>query len=100
MPRGDPDQNKPVKKQANSTLAQRGAVFQERAKKLGLVSDASDDKGCMDETWGKDSATLDAGDIKMLPAALDTGMNSGAPTTTVRSLLDRGHATLASSAWP
>lgn len=55
MPSHDPDQEKPVEGQAEQTLAQKVEALQEQLRKMGVVSDGSDDKAFMDEAWGGDS---------------------------------------------
>lgn len=52
MPSYDPDQDKPVEKQASQTLMKKVKELQERVKIMGAVSSASDDKAFMDEAWG------------------------------------------------
>lgn len=54
MPSHDPDHDKPVEEQADQTLVQKVEALQERLRKMGVVSDESDDKAFMDEAWGKD----------------------------------------------
>lgn len=51
MPSRDPDQEKSIKKTADQTLAQKVEALQERVKKMGVVSDGSNDKAFMDEAW-------------------------------------------------
>lgn len=53
MPSQDPDQEKPVEEQADQTLAQKFEALQERVRKMGVVSDDSNDKAFMDEAWGE-----------------------------------------------
>lgn len=55
MPNQDPDQEKPVEEQAEQTLARKVEALQERVRKMGVVSDGSDDKAFMDKMWGEDS---------------------------------------------
>jgi len=57
MPSCDPDQDKPVEKQANQTPVRKVEALQERVRKMGFVSDGSDDKVFMDEAWGEDGDT-------------------------------------------
>lgn len=57
MPSHDPNQEKPVEEQAAQTLVQKVEELQERVRKIGVVSDGSDDKAFMDEAWGEDSDT-------------------------------------------
>ena len=66
MPSHDSDQDKPVKRHTDQTLAQKVEVLQERVRKMGVVSGGSDDKAFMDEGW----------DHEALCAAIDTGLNS------------------------
>lgn len=54
MPNHDPDQQKQIEQQADQTLAQKVEALQERVRKMGAVSDGSDDKAFMDEAWGDD----------------------------------------------
>jgi len=51
MPNYDPDKEQPVEKKAEQTLAEKVEVLQQHAKKMGVVSDGSDDKAFMDEAW-------------------------------------------------
>lgn len=55
MPSHDPDQEKLVEEQAEQTLTQKVEALQERVRKMGAVSDGSDDKAFMNEAWGDDS---------------------------------------------
>lgn len=55
MPSHDSDQEKLVEEQAEQTLTQKVEALQERVRKMGAVSDGSDDKAFMDEAWGDDS---------------------------------------------
>lgn len=66
MPSRDPDQDKFVKRQADHTLAQKVEALQQRAKKMGVVSDGSGDKVFMDEGWGEDSGDAESWDYKAL----------------------------------
>ena len=59
MPSQDPNQEQPDEQKADQTLAQKVKVLQERVRKLGVVSDGSNDKALMDEAWGENSGTLD-----------------------------------------
>lgn len=56
MPSRDLDQKKLVDEQADPTIAQKVEALQERVRKMGFVSDGSDDKAFMDEAWGEDSS--------------------------------------------
>ncbi|QXI66225.1 hypothetical protein CP157_04017 (plasmid) [Paracoccus marcusii] len=56
MPNCDPDQKKRVDEQADLTIAQKVKALQERVRKMGAVSDGSDDKAFMDDAWGEDSS--------------------------------------------
>lgn len=51
MPSHDPDRDRPVEEKANQTLVQKVASLQERVRKMGVVSDGSDDKAFMDDAW-------------------------------------------------
>lgn len=53
MPSQHPDRDKPVEEKADQTLVQKVEALQERVRKMGVVSDGSDDKAFMDEAWGK-----------------------------------------------
>ena len=57
MPKCDPDQKKPSDEQADLTIAQKVEALQERVRKIGVISDGSDDKAFMDEAWGESSDT-------------------------------------------
>lgn len=56
MPSKDPGQEKPVEEKANQTLLQKVEALQERVRKMGVVSDGSDDKAFMDVAWGEDAS--------------------------------------------
>lgn len=56
MPRYDPNQDKPVKRHTDETLAQKVEVLQERVRKMGVVSDGTDDKAFMDKLWDENSS--------------------------------------------
>lgn len=60
MPSHDPDQKKPSNEQANRTITQKVEALQERVRKMGVVSDGSDDKAFMDEAWGQDSGDTES----------------------------------------
>lgn len=49
-----PDQDNARKPPGKKTLAEKVRPIQERAEQMGFVSDGSDDKAFMDETWGED----------------------------------------------
>ena len=53
MPSHDPDQDRSVKRQADQTLSQKVEALQQRARKMGVVSDGSGDKAFMDEGWSE-----------------------------------------------
>lgn len=57
MPSHDPDQEKLVEEQAEQTLTQKVEALQERVRKMGFVSDGSEDKAFMDEAWSEGSGT-------------------------------------------
>lgn len=57
MPSRDPDQKTPVNEQADLTIAQKVEALQERVRKMGVISDGSNDKAFMDEAWGESSDT-------------------------------------------
>lgn len=54
MPSYDPDQDKPAEVQADQTVVRKVEALQERLRKMGFVSDGSNDKAFMDEAWGED----------------------------------------------
>lgn len=58
MPIHDPDH--PVEEQADQTLAQKVEALQERVRKMGVVSNGSDDKAFMYEAWGEDSGDVES----------------------------------------
>lgn len=55
MPSRDPDQKTPVDEQADLTIAQKVEALQECVRKMGVISDGSNDKAFMDEGWGESS---------------------------------------------
>lgn len=57
MPSRDPDQKTPVDEHADLTISQKVEALQERVRKIGVISDGSDDKAFMDEAWGESSDT-------------------------------------------
>lgn len=58
MPSQHPDPDRPVEEKANQTLVQRVEALQERVRKMGVVSDGSDDKAFMDDAWGEESGEV------------------------------------------
>lgn len=55
MPSSDPDRKRHAEDQSDQTLAQKVETLQERVRKMGVVSDGSNDKAFMDEAWGENS---------------------------------------------
>lgn len=51
------DQEKPFDEQADPIIPQKVEALQERVRKMGAASDASNDKAFMDEAWGESSDT-------------------------------------------
>lgn len=58
MPRQHPDPDRSVDEKANQTLVQKVEALQERVRKMGVVSDGSDDKAFMDDAWGEESGEV------------------------------------------
>lgn len=58
MPSQHPDPDRPVEEKANQTLVQKVEALQERVRKMGVVSDGSDDKAFMDDAWGEESGEV------------------------------------------
>lgn len=58
MPSQHSKRDKPVEEKADQTFVQKVEALQERVRKMGVVSDGSDEKAFMDEGWGEESGEV------------------------------------------